>query len=47
MARRETADDSCALKAVREGFAASGGNLKELMVTLTQNDAFMNYKPAN
>ncbi len=47
MARRETADDSCALKAIREGFAASGGNLKELMVTLTQTDAFMNYKPAN
>jgi hypothetical protein len=47
LARREGADDTCALKMVREAFAASGGNLKELMVTLTQTDAFMNYKPAN
>ncbi|MEO5769975.1 MAG: DUF1592 domain-containing protein [Polyangia bacterium] len=47
LARREGADDDCALKTVREAFTASGGNLKELMVTLTQTDAFMNYKPAN
>jgi hypothetical protein len=47
MARKEGPDDSCALKSVRESFAASGGNLRELMVMLTQTDAFMNYKPAN
>jgi Protein of unknown function (DUF1592)/Protein of unknown function (DUF1588)/Protein of unknown function (DUF1595)/Protein of unknown function (DUF1587)/Protein of unknown function (DUF1585) len=47
MARREVADDACSLKAVRDSFASSGGNLRELMVSLTQTDAFMNYRRAD
>jgi hypothetical protein len=44
MARRETADDTCSLVALRDAFAASGGDLRELMVALTQSDAFFNYR---
>ena len=44
MARRETVDDTCSLVALRDAFASSGGNLKELMVALTQTDAFLNYR---
>jgi hypothetical protein len=44
MARRETADDTCSLVALRDAFAASGGDLRELMVALTQTDAFFNYR---
>jgi hypothetical protein len=46
MARRETADDTCSLVALRDAFAASGGDLRELMVALTQTDAFFNYRQA-
>jgi hypothetical protein len=44
MARRETADDTCSLVALRDAFAASGGDMRELMVALTQTDAFFNYR---
>jgi hypothetical protein len=44
MARREDADDSCALGAVRQAFATSGGNLSELVIALTQTDAFLSYR---
>lgn len=47
LGRREGPEDACAVKTVREGFAASGGNLQELMVTLTQTDAFTNYRRAD
>jgi Protein of unknown function (DUF1588)/Protein of unknown function (DUF1592)/Protein of unknown function (DUF1587)/Protein of unknown function (DUF1595)/Protein of unknown function (DUF1585) len=43
--RQEQAEDTCSLTAVRERFAESGGNLKELLVALTQTDAFL-YRPA-
>jgi hypothetical protein len=46
IARHETVDDACSVVAVREAFAKSGGDLRELMVTLTQTDAFLNYRPA-
>jgi hypothetical protein len=45
--RRETGDDSCAVSAVQDAFAKSDGNLRELIVALTQNDAFTNYRQAN
>jgi hypothetical protein len=45
--RRETADDDCAVAAVKQAFANSNGNLRELVVALTQNDAFTNYRPAD
>jgi hypothetical protein len=44
MGRREEDADSCSLKSVRDAFASTGGDLKELMVALTQTDVFMNYR---
>jgi hypothetical protein len=44
LARREEADDTCSLVALRDAFDASGGDLRELMVALTQTDAFWNYR---
>ncbi|MDD9935644.1 MAG: DUF1588 domain-containing protein, partial [Myxococcales bacterium] len=44
LARRETPEDACSLMAVREAFDASGGDLRELMVALTQTDAFRYYR---
>jgi hypothetical protein len=32
--------DSCALKPVVEAFAASGGNMRELLVSISKSDAF-------
>jgi uncharacterized protein DUF1588/uncharacterized protein DUF1592/uncharacterized protein DUF1595/uncharacterized protein DUF1585/uncharacterized protein DUF1587 len=43
--RQETADDSCSLQQVKQRFASSGGDLKELLVGLTQTDSFL-YRPA-
>ncbi len=39
--RSETKDDECSLDQIGEAFAGSGGNVKELLVALTQTDAFM------
>jgi hypothetical protein len=44
LARREEVDDTCSLVALRDAFDASGGDLRELMVALTQTDAFWNYR---
>ncbi len=44
LGRRETADDACSLVALQDAFAASGGDLRELMVALTQTDAFRHYR---
>lgn len=46
LGRREQADDTCSLVALQRAFADSGGDLRELVVALTQTDAFFNYKPA-
>lgn len=43
--RQEQAADSCSLAQVRTRFAESGGDLKELLVALTQTDSFL-YRPA-
>jgi hypothetical protein len=43
--RQEQASDSCSLQQVKERFAGSGGDLKELLVGLTQTDSFL-YRPA-
>ncbi|HYJ10668.1 MAG TPA: DUF1588 domain-containing protein [Polyangiaceae bacterium] len=43
--RREQAEDTCSLGQVQERFASSNGDLKELLVALTQTDAFL-YRPA-
>jgi hypothetical protein len=38
--RAETEDDRCAIEQVEETFAASGGDLRELLVAITATDAF-------
>jgi hypothetical protein len=43
--RQEQAEDSCSVAQVQERFRESEGNLKELLVALTQTDAFL-YRPA-
>jgi len=39
--RGETHADKCSTTALRERFKASGGDIKELLVALTQTDAFL------
>jgi hypothetical protein len=46
LGRREDDDDTCSLVELQDAFAASGGDLRELLVALTQTDAFLNYKAA-
>jgi hypothetical protein len=43
--RGESKDDSCSLDAIESAFAASGGDIKALLVALTLTDAFR-YRPA-
>jgi hypothetical protein len=38
--RRETAEDECAIDELADGFVASGGDVRSLMVALTTTDAF-------
>jgi hypothetical protein len=44
MGREEEDSDTCSLVSVRQAFEASGGDMRELMVALTQTDAFMSYR---
>ncbi|HEU4406293.1 MAG TPA: DUF1592 domain-containing protein [Polyangiaceae bacterium] len=39
--RAEAEADRCSLESLREAFAASGGNVRELLVSMTQTDAFL------
>ena len=39
--RIETTQDACTRASLQDAFAASGGNIKQLMVALTQTDAFL------
>jgi hypothetical protein len=43
--RQVQPEDSCSVAQVKERFAKSGGDLKELLVALTQTDSFL-YRPA-
>jgi hypothetical protein len=40
LGRMESVDDACSVKAIRDGFDASGGNVRTLMVQIAQSDAF-------
>jgi hypothetical protein len=42
--RRESDEDVCSLGALQEAFRASDGDLKQLLIELTQSDAFINYR---
>jgi hypothetical protein len=44
MGREEEKDDTCSLVAAREKYRESGGDLRELVIALTQTDGFLNYK---
>ncbi|MCK6591516.1 MAG: DUF1585 domain-containing protein, partial [Polyangiaceae bacterium] len=39
--RGETRADDCSMAVLKERFKATGGNIKELLVALTQTDAFL------
>ncbi len=43
--RQAQPDDACSIAQLKERFASSGGDLKELLVALTQTDSFL-YRPA-
>ncbi|HKY37122.1 MAG TPA: DUF1588 domain-containing protein [Polyangiaceae bacterium] len=43
--RQEAPEDTCSLDQIKGRFGAASGNLKELLVGLTQTDAFL-YRPA-
>jgi hypothetical protein len=40
LGRMESVDDSCSVKTIRDGFHASGGNVRMLMVQIAESDAF-------
>jgi len=42
---QEAPEDSCSLGQLKHRFESSGGDLKELLVALTQTDSFL-YRPA-
>ncbi len=44
LARPETADDACSVAALQTAFAGSGGDLKRILVELTQLDTFSSYR---
>jgi hypothetical protein len=44
MGRRDEAEDACSLSEVQAAFANSNGDLKELVIALTQTDAFSMYR---
>ncbi|HEY3498769.1 MAG TPA: DUF1592 domain-containing protein [Polyangiaceae bacterium] len=46
LGRMESVDDSCSVKAIRDGFEASGGNVRELMVRIALSDAFRHARTA-
>jgi hypothetical protein len=43
--RQEQPEDACSLAQLKARFAGSGGDLKELLIGLTQTDSFL-YRPA-
>lgn len=45
--RAETEEDACNMNAIDLAFAESGGNIRELIVALTQTDAFLYRKAGN
>jgi hypothetical protein len=40
LGRMESNDDACSMQTIRAGFAASGGNVRELLTKLVQSDVF-------
>jgi hypothetical protein len=44
LGRMESNDDACSLQAMYDGLAASGGNIRELIVRMVKGDAFRNVR---
>jgi hypothetical protein len=44
LGRIEATNDACSIKAIREGFQASGGNIKTLLAQIALSDAFRNVR---
>jgi hypothetical protein len=44
LARPEAPEDACSLQQLKRSFAASDGNVRELLLSLTQTDAFLHYR---
>ena len=44
LARAETTEDACSLDQLKGSFAASGGSLKDMLLAVTQTDAFLHYR---
>jgi hypothetical protein len=47
MGRIEEAPDLCSVEQAKQSFADSGGDLRELLISLTQTDAFLYRPPAS
>jgi hypothetical protein len=45
--RGETEDDACSVAGVKQAFSQSGGDLRELVLSMTQTDAFLYRTPAH
>lgn len=46
MGRMESVADACSVKTIRDGFEASGGNVRSLLVQIAQSDAFRHVRSA-
>jgi hypothetical protein len=44
LARAEASEDACSLQQLQRAFATSGGSLKDLLLAVTQTDAFLHYR---
>jgi hypothetical protein len=44
LARPEAAEDACSLEQLKRSFAASDGSLRDLLLAVTQTDAFLHYR---
>jgi hypothetical protein len=44
LGRMESSDDACSMQTIREGFAASGKNVRQLLVNIVKSDAFGNVR---
>jgi Protein of unknown function (DUF1592)/Protein of unknown function (DUF1588)/Protein of unknown function (DUF1587)/Protein of unknown function (DUF1595)/Protein of unknown function (DUF1585) len=44
LARPEASEDACSLEQLKRSFAASDGSLREMLLAVTQTDAFLHYR---
>jgi hypothetical protein len=44
LGRIESLDDACSVLSIRDGFRASGGNIRALLTQIAVSDAFRNVR---